>query len=128
MYAKCKQLTDALTPKSAETLADLLYEIGKDSLKKLNPEAAVRWLERAYDTLGEQDMELLSPEAGELRLSTMHSIGIVPEVLTPGIIDTICSSGTYEDKHAGRARQSMADGEAHGNCKRSHHDLAHTLG
>jgi hypothetical protein len=78
MYTKCKQLTSALTPKSAETLADLLYEIGKDSFEKRNYEAAIRWLERAYDTLGEQDMELLSPEASELRLSTMHSIGMHP--------------------------------------------------
>ncbi|KAH3908764.1 hypothetical protein HBH56_171760 [Parastagonospora nodorum] len=74
MYAKCKQLAVALTPSSAETLADLLYEMGKDSLSKRQYEAATRWLERAYDTLGEQDMEMFSPEASELRLSTMHGI------------------------------------------------------
>lgn len=76
MYAKCKQLTGALTPSSAETLADLLFEMGKDSLTKRDYEAAIRWLERAYDTLGEQDMEVLSPEASDLRLSTMHAIGV----------------------------------------------------
>jgi hypothetical protein len=76
MFAKCKQLSTTLTPTSAEILADLLYEIGKDNLTKRNHEAATRWLERAYDTLGEQDMEMLSPEASELRLSTMHSIGM----------------------------------------------------
>lgn len=75
MFLKCKELKDALHPGTAETLADLLYEIGKDSLNKRNYEAASRWLERAYDTLEEQEMELLSPEAGELRLCTMHGIG-----------------------------------------------------
>jgi len=76
MYAKCKQLAVALTPSSAETLADLLYEMGKDSLSKRQYEAATKWLERAYDTLGEQDMDMLSPGASELRLSTMHAIGM----------------------------------------------------
>jgi hypothetical protein len=75
MFTKCKHLTGTLTPTSAEALADLLYEIGKDHLMKRNYEAATRWLERAYDTLGEQSMEMLSPEASELRMSTMHSIG-----------------------------------------------------
>jgi outer membrane protein assembly factor BamD (BamD/ComL family) len=76
MFAKCKQLSAAHTPTSAETLADLLYEIGKDNLTKRNYETATRWLERAYDALVDQDMEMLSPEASELRLSTMHSIGM----------------------------------------------------
>jgi hypothetical protein len=103
MYAKCKQLTDALTPKSAETLADLLYEIGKDSLKKNDHEMAIRWLERAYDTLGEQDMELLSPEAGELRLSTMHSISMHSVILAADRTDAICSPCTSEDQYGGTA-------------------------
>lgn len=75
MFTKCKQLTCALTPLSAESLADLLYEIGKDLLGKLNFELAVRWLERAHDVMGEQDLEMLSSEAGELRHSIMQSIG-----------------------------------------------------
>lgn len=74
MFAKCKQLDRNLTPSSAESLADLLYEIGKDNLTKREYENSVKWLERAHDMLGDQDMELLSPEAGELRLSTMHNI------------------------------------------------------
>ncbi|KAH7075854.1 meiosis protein SPO22/ZIP4 like-domain-containing protein [Paraphoma chrysanthemicola] len=74
MFAKCRQLNKALTPTSAESLTDLLYEIGRDGLKKHKYESTVRWSERAYDTLGDQDMEMLSPDAGELRLSIMHSI------------------------------------------------------
>jgi hypothetical protein len=76
MFTKCKQLTSALTPSTAETLADLLYEIGKDALTKRNYEVAARWLERAYDTLGEQDPDSLRPEVSELRLSAMQSIGM----------------------------------------------------
>lgn len=75
MFAKCKQLAAALTPTRAESFADLLYEIGKDALNKRNYEVAVRWLERAHDVLGEQDSEMLSPEVGELSLSTMQGIG-----------------------------------------------------
>jgi hypothetical protein len=44
-------------------------------LKKHNYELAARWLERAHDVLGEQDWEMLSPEVGELRLSTIQGIG-----------------------------------------------------
>lgn len=74
MFAKCQQLSRVLTPVLAENLADLLYEIGKGILKKRNYELAVRWLERAHDVLGEQDLEMLSSEAGELRLSIMQSL------------------------------------------------------
>jgi hypothetical protein len=99
MYAKCKQLTNALTPKLSETLADLLYEIGKDCFKKRSYEAAIRWLERAYDTLAEQGMELLSPEASELRLSTMHSISMHTVIWAVSISNTLYSSGTHENEH-----------------------------
>ncbi|KAH8730487.1 meiosis protein SPO22/ZIP4 like-domain-containing protein [Phaeosphaeriaceae sp. PMI808] len=74
MFAKCKHLINALTPNSSENMADLFYEIGKENLKKRTYETAIRWLERAYDFLGDQSREVLSSEASELRLSTMHSI------------------------------------------------------
>ncbi|KAF1951086.1 SPO22-domain-containing protein [Byssothecium circinans] len=74
MFTKCKQLNRALAPSTAESLADLLYEIGKDMLGKHNYELGVRWLERAYDILGQHELELLSAEAGDLRLSIMLSI------------------------------------------------------
>jgi hypothetical protein len=99
MFIKCKQLTGDLTPSAAETLADLFYEIGKDSLNKQNCEAAITWLERAYDTLGEQGADLLSPEAIELRLSTMHRIGMHLVALRLGRANGVCSPGTYEVEH-----------------------------
>lgn len=75
MFAKCKQLAPAFTSSAAENVSDLLYEIGKGLLEKRNYELGARWLERAYDILEEQDLEMLSAEAGELRLSIMQSIG-----------------------------------------------------
>ncbi|KAF2463463.1 SPO22-domain-containing protein [Lindgomyces ingoldianus] len=74
MFSKTKQRNFALEPTTAESLADLLCEIGRDLLGRRNYELAVRWLERAHDMLGEQDLEILSSEAGELRLSIMQSL------------------------------------------------------
>lgn len=74
LFAKCKQITRVLTPNATEKLTDLFFEIGRDALMKHNYETAIRWLERAQDVLGEQDLELLSPENSELRLSVMQSI------------------------------------------------------
>jgi predicted nucleic acid-binding protein len=75
MYAKWKQLNGTTLLGDTEVVGDLFYEIGKDALTKNNYELAIKWLERAYDALSEQDLNLLSPEASELRLSIMHSIG-----------------------------------------------------
>ncbi|KAL5459232.1 hypothetical protein PMIN06_002899 [Paraphaeosphaeria minitans] len=74
MFMKCNQLSRCLTASLAESIADLLYEMGKDLLSKNDYEATTRWLERAYDILGEQSLEMLSAEAGELKLSIMQSI------------------------------------------------------
>lgn len=75
MFAKCRQLATHLTPAMTEHLADLIYEIGKEALVKHNYEVAMRWLERAHDVLGQQDLEMLSAEVGELRLSTLQGLG-----------------------------------------------------
>lgn len=74
-FAKCKQLNSASTPETAENLADLFYEIGKHALTKRNYEAAVKWLERACEALGGEDLGMLGPEAGELRLCMLQSLG-----------------------------------------------------
>jgi hypothetical protein len=76
MYAKWKQLGGTTTLDSAEVVGDLLYEIGKDAFAKNNYELSIKWLERAYDALSEQNLDLLSSDASELRLSIMHSIGL----------------------------------------------------
>ncbi|KAF2233241.1 SPO22-domain-containing protein [Viridothelium virens] len=74
MFEKTARLQRHADPATAERLADVLYEMGKDLLGKKQIELAGRWLERAYDILAEQDLERLSSDAGELRLSIMHSL------------------------------------------------------
>jgi hypothetical protein len=75
MFAKCKQLASTLNPSAAENLVDLLYEIGKGSMERRHFELAVRWLERAHEILEDQELEMLSFEAGQLRLSVMQTLG-----------------------------------------------------
>lgn len=74
LFSQAELVDNRLGPSTAESLADLLYEIGKDLLHKKQLESAVRWLERSLDVIGEQDLEKLSPDAGELRLSIMHGL------------------------------------------------------
>ncbi|KAF2199170.1 SPO22-domain-containing protein [Delitschia confertaspora ATCC 74209] len=85
MFSKIKQLHKKLEPSAAESLADLLYEMGKDFLKKGSYELAIRWLERAYDVLGEQHIEKLSPDAGELKLSIIQ--GLIQAYIKIGSIE-----------------------------------------
>lgn len=98
MFAKSKQLSSGMDPSTAESLADLMYEIGRDLLGKRNYELAVRWLERAYDVLGEQDIEALGPEAGELRLGIMQTIGILSSNACWTHSNTELSADIHEDE------------------------------
>lgn len=50
----------------------MLFEIGSTRWKKSEYTEAVIWLERAYDLLVGQNIEVLSSDAGELQLSIMH--------------------------------------------------------
>lgn len=74
LFSQAELGNNRLGPSTAESLADVLYEIGKDLLHRKQLESAVRWLERSLDVLGEQDLEKLGPDAGELRLSIMHGL------------------------------------------------------
>ncbi|KAF2090252.1 SPO22-domain-containing protein [Saccharata proteae CBS 121410] len=74
MFSKSALAANRVGASTAEALADMLYEIGKDLLSKRQYELAVKWLERAYDIIGEQDLDGLSSDAGELRLSIMHNL------------------------------------------------------
>jgi len=77
MYSKIVlQRSESPTEASAfEYLADLLFEVGKGLLIKHEPSRAAKWLRRAMEILADQDMDLLSPDALELRLSIMHYLG-----------------------------------------------------
>jgi hypothetical protein len=74
MYQKVAPSLVAYDPASAEELADALFEMGKDLFMKKQYESAVRWLGRAYDALGEQELARLTDDAVELRLSIMQRL------------------------------------------------------
>lgn len=75
MYQKISPTLLASNPTSAEACADALYEIGKDLFARKQFDHATRWLDRSYHTLCEQELEFLSENAGELRLSVMQLLG-----------------------------------------------------
>lgn len=69
MYGKSQSLRHRLDPPTAESLAEVLYEIGQTFFQKKNNSAmAIKWFERAYDFLNTQMLEQLSRDAIELRL------------------------------------------------------------
>ncbi|KAH7122269.1 meiosis protein SPO22/ZIP4 like-domain-containing protein [Dendryphion nanum] len=74
MFTKIKKMHSSIEPSTAEKLADMIYEMGKDALSKQTYELAVRWLERAHDFLGEHDIESQSIEARELRQIIMQTL------------------------------------------------------
>lgn len=59
---------------TAESLADVLYEMGKDLLQKQQYQLAVKWLDRSYEVLNGQELDRLSIDASELRTSIMQSL------------------------------------------------------
>jgi len=73
MYKTSKSLERILDPHTAESLADILYEMGKDLLESQQYPLAVKWLERAYEVLDGQGLEKLSTDASELRISIIQS-------------------------------------------------------
>jgi Meiosis protein SPO22/ZIP4 like len=84
------------SPDTAEHLADLLYEIGKHALVRNNHKIAVKWLERAFGMLEEQNLGMLGPEASELRLCMIQSLGqssVKPRNMTTNIFH---SPGAYK--------------------------------
>jgi hypothetical protein len=87
MYQKVAPSLVAYDVTSAEELADALYEIGKDLFTKKQYEVAVRWLGRAYDVLGQQDLSGLSDDAGELRLSVMQLLSESINLLSMNLTD-----------------------------------------
>ena len=64
-----------MEPGETESLADLLFEIGKDLARRNDHYRGAKWLERAYDVLGAQDLDRLSGDAGDLRCCIMNHLG-----------------------------------------------------
>ena len=64
-----------LEPHTAEALADILFEVGKDLLKRAENYRASKWLEKSHELLRLQPSESFSPDANELLLSITHLLG-----------------------------------------------------
>lgn len=74
MYKNCRSSNRAFDSSTAESLADVLYEMGKDLTASQQYELSVKWLERAYDVLTTQELDRLSMDASELRISVIQSL------------------------------------------------------
>ena len=75
MFSKVQTGSDELTPTATEALADLLFEMGKDLHRKSDSYRSSKWLDRAHQVLLIHDIESLSPDATELRLSIIYLLG-----------------------------------------------------
>ncbi|CAL3972847.1 unnamed protein product [Diplocarpon coronariae] len=74
MFGKSISAKQFFTPSTAESLADVLYEIGKGLMVKQQYPMAVKWLERAGEVLDGQELDRLSMDATELRTSILQSL------------------------------------------------------
>ncbi|KAI1084000.1 meiosis protein SPO22/ZIP4 like-domain-containing protein [Whalleya microplaca] len=74
LYEKVQSSKQSIDSISAEALADTLFEIGKGLIEKKDYTLAVKWLERAYETINNQSLEQLSREALELRLAISQAL------------------------------------------------------
>lgn len=73
MFKKSMSSRQIFDPNTAESLADVLFEIGKDLLHKKEYKLAVKWLDRALEVLTGQELDRLSMDASELRISIIES-------------------------------------------------------
>lgn len=78
MYNTIMSIDGGLEPNSGEALADLLFELGKNLLEKNEPNEASKWLEKAHAVIDAQEMDHLSSDADELKLSILHYLGKYP--------------------------------------------------
>ncbi|ESZ92874.1 hypothetical protein SBOR_6737 [Sclerotinia borealis F-4128] len=59
---------------TTESLSDTLYDMGRALLMKKQHTLAVKWLERAYDVLSSDELDKLSADATELRISIIETL------------------------------------------------------
>jgi hypothetical protein len=72
MYTNASLSERFFDPSTAESLADLLFEMGKELLGKKQFDLAVKWLDRAFMVLNSQELDKLSSDASELRTSIIQ--------------------------------------------------------
>lgn len=79
-FARMESTRTERTSAVAEDMVDLFLEIGRGLLDKGCANISTIWLKRAFELLQYQQLEALSPDAGELRLNLLHTYGtIYPE-------------------------------------------------
>ena len=74
MYKKSMSCQQTFDPSTAESLADVLFEMGNDFLDKQQYENAVKWLGRSYEVIDDQELDKMSPNISELSLSIAESL------------------------------------------------------
>jgi hypothetical protein len=72
MFKKSVNSLQYFDPYTAESLADVLYEMGKDLFSKQHFNMCVKWLQRAYEVLSSQELDKISMDARELRISIIQ--------------------------------------------------------
>lgn len=60
-------------PGLAENVSDTFFDIGRSFLPKKEHQMAVKWLERAYEVIDAQEIEKLSRDGVDLRLTILHA-------------------------------------------------------
>ena len=74
MLSKLDANSNDREPPTAERLADLFFEIGKDQADKSHPAEALKWLVKAYNAISTRDEDELSSDAPELIFRIMHTM------------------------------------------------------
>ncbi|KAH0557131.1 hypothetical protein GP486_005081 [Trichoglossum hirsutum] len=103
MFSKASFDNKDLEPRTAENIADTLYEIGRDLLKDKQYELSAKWLERSHGILARQDLEKLSENAGEFAVAYLENL---PLVLTAELVRALLEVKTDEARD--RARNLVA--------------------
>lgn len=74
MFNKSMSSKELFDHATTESLSDTLYEMGKALLEKKQHALSVKWLERAYEVLSGDELDKLSADATELRISIIQTL------------------------------------------------------
>lgn len=73
MFKKSFAAQSFFDPHTAESLADVLFEMGRELLHKQQFSMAIKWLDRSSEVINGQELDRLSINANELRISIMEA-------------------------------------------------------
>lgn len=74
MFHKATNSCEKLEASTTESLADVLYEMGKQLLHKKQHSLAIKWLRRALEIINSRHLDELSIDASNLRISVIQSL------------------------------------------------------